>query len=361
MAKTVDPTVVIMSASLAPTVENSERATTDVSFLQQMYANGARPFFDVLSANAYGLRNGPDDFRFNRQDDVNFSRPVLLRDIMVQNGDSSKPIWASEIGWDALPANWSQLPLLFGSVSRQLQAEYTVRAYERAAEQWPWMGVMAVWHFRKVQLSDAQQQDYYFDLVSTEWQPEPIYSALKNLIARPPIVHRGYHQQDFYGLQWTSDWRQVADPRSSLGQSRVSSAPGATVSFDLDATWLDLVTLTGPTQGKLAVTIDGTPYGANRLSVVNRVAVLPLASSTEQWQVRQPIADGLGPGVHHVVIRVLDGNSSIDAIVADRESPRDVLFWKVTGIAIGLAIFAGTWLRARLGLSTSAVVNGDSA
>ena len=66
-AKAADPNVVILSASLAPTIENSDRAISDVTFLQKMYDAGASPYFDVLSANAYGLRNGPDDWRFNRQ------------------------------------------------------------------------------------------------------------------------------------------------------------------------------------------------------------------------------------------------------------------------------------------------------
>src|SRR5262249_41144073 len=39
-AKAIDPSVVIISASLAPTIENSDRATTDVSFLQRMYDAG---------------------------------------------------------------------------------------------------------------------------------------------------------------------------------------------------------------------------------------------------------------------------------------------------------------------------------
>ena len=335
-AKAADPNVVILSASLAPTIENSDRATTDVSFLQQMYDDGASPFFDVLSANAYGLRNGPDDFRFNRLDDVNFSRPVLLREIMVQNGDSAKPIWASEIGWDALPADWSELPLLFGSVSRQLQAEYTVRAYQRAAEQWPWMGVMAVWHFRKAQPADAKQQDYYFDLVSTDWKPEPIYYAIKALTSEPPVLHRGYHPPSSWELHWSDGWQLVADPATPFGQTNVTATTSSTVTFDLDGTWLDLVTPTGPSWGHLAVSIDGNPYAANRLPIINGVARLSLNTPADQPALRQPIADGLGPGSHHVVVRALDGRIGIAGLVTDRESPRTVLLWKVFGTLIGL-------------------------
>ncbi len=348
-AKQVDPTVVILSASLAPTIENSDRAISDVSFLQGMYDAGARPYFDVLSANAYGLRNGPDDWRFNRSDDVNFARPVLLREIMVRNGDSGKPIWASEIGWNSLPSDWNQLPLLFGSVPRDVQAEYTVRAYQRAAEQWPWMGVMAVWHLRKVHPEDTQLQDYYFDLVSFDWQPEPVYTALAQLATSPPVLHRGFHQEDHWTLHWSAGWDHVAESRASLGALAVSHTPGATLSFDVDASWLDLVTVVGPAEGELAVTIDGTPFKANRLPVRDGVAVLNLAAPTEQWQVHRPIADALGPGPHHVELRVRRGPIAIDGVVADRESPRSVLFWELSGAVVGIGAIASAFRRQRRG------------
>lgn len=340
-AKAIDPSVVILSAPLAPTIENSPRATSDVSFLQGMYQAGARPYFDILSVNAYGLRNGPDDFRFNRTDDVNFARPVLLREIMVNNNDANKPVWASEIGWNSLPPNWPEQPI-FGSVSRELQAEYTVRAYQRAAEQWPWMGLMAVWHFRKVSAAATRNQDYYFDLVTYDWKLEPIYNALKSYMTAPPVVYRGFHQEDLWSLTWGPGWKRVADAGASLGHLNQTDTSGATLSFNLDASWLDLVTPVGPNQGTLEVTIDGSPLRANRLPLVDGRALLNLASAAPGMQTRQPIADELGPGIHHVVIRVRNGSVAIDGLVADRESPRDRLYWHLGGTILGLTVLGWT-------------------
>src|SRR5205814_2582910 len=139
----------------------------------------------------------------------------------------------------------------------------------------------------------------------------------------------------------------LADPRASLGQIATGDAAGADLSFDLDASWRDLVTPVGPQWGRLTVTIDGEPLKANRLPIARGEAVLNLASADERWQVRQPIADGLGPGVHHVRIQVLDGHVGIDGIVADRESPRDVLLWQITGGAIGLGMLAARVVHGR--------------
>ena len=52
-------------------------------YFQQMYDAGAKDYFDIMSVMAYGLRSGPDDRRLTLQD-VNFSRPLLVREIMVR-------------------------------------------------------------------------------------------------------------------------------------------------------------------------------------------------------------------------------------------------------------------------------------
>lgn len=351
-AKEVDPSVVILSAALAPTIQNDQTAMPDTVFLQKMYDAGARPYFDVMSTNAYGLRDGPDDWRLNQTNDVNFSRPILLRQIMVRNGDASKPIWASEIGWNSLPANWSKthpnsVPI-WGSVSRALQAEYTVRAYQRAAEQWPWMDIMAVWQFRMVYPQNRDSQQYYFDMVSVNWKLEPIYYALQKLMLSPPVIYRGYHQEDDWALTWKGPWHEVSNKRASLGKLKITAQAGAELDFNLQASWLDLVTPVGPQWGKLAITIDGQPLKANRLPIQDGHAVLNLQSSTERWQVRQPIADGLGPGVHHVQIRVLSGKVGIDGIIANSPSPKVQLFDGATGVIIGLGTLGvAIWRRPR--------------
>ncbi|MGH2461907.1 MAG: cellulase family glycosylhydrolase [Chloroflexota bacterium] len=349
-AKEVDPSVVILAAALAPTIQNDSQAMPDTSFLQKMYEAGAGRSFDVMSANAYGLRDGPNDWRLQQTNDVNFARPVLLREIMVRNGDAGKPIWASEIGWNSLPSNWSEThpkeTPLWGSVSRALQAAYTVSAYQRAAEQWPWMGLMAVWHFRMVHPSDANTQQYYFDMVSVDWQAEPIYFALQRLMTSTPVLYRGYHQEDDWALAWSPGWEDVSDPRASLGHLKEAATNGSEVSFDLNANWLDLVVPTGPGWGKLAVTIDGLPFAANQLPIEHGQAILDLHGSVERWQVRRPIAAGLGPGVHHVQIRALSGRVGIDGIVADAFSPQENLYLSVLLGAIGLVVFGLTvWRR----------------
>lgn len=180
--KRVDPGAVVLSASLSPTIEESDRALNELVFLQRMYDAGAAAYFDVLSVQAYGLRNGPDDHRLELGD-VNFSRPMLMRELMVRNGDAAKAVWASEVGWNSQPESVSAAPT-FGRVSEELQARYTVRALERARTEWPWMGVMNIWFFRRPHQDEWDQPFFYFRMVDPDFTPRPVWWAVRDYAHR---------------------------------------------------------------------------------------------------------------------------------------------------------------------------------
>ena len=67
-----------------------------------MYDAGAAPYFDIMAMQDYGLWSGPTDRRMQPRV-MNFSRPQFVRDLMVANGDATKPIWISEMAWNAAP------------------------------------------------------------------------------------------------------------------------------------------------------------------------------------------------------------------------------------------------------------------
>lgn len=180
--KRVDPDALVLSASLSPTIEASDRALNELIYLQRMYDAGAARFFDIMSVQAYGLRNGPDDRRLELGD-VNFSRPTLIRELMVRNGDAAKPIWASEVGWNSQPESVKAEPN-FGRVSEALQARYTVRALERARTEWPWMGVMNLWFFRRPHQDEWEQPFFYFRLVDPDFTPRPVWWAVRDYAHR---------------------------------------------------------------------------------------------------------------------------------------------------------------------------------
>ncbi|MHB8627288.1 MAG: hypothetical protein ACYDBJ_28025 [Aggregatilineales bacterium] len=177
--KAIDPTIVIISGALAPTDELNTRNLNEFIFLQRMYDAGAAKCFDILGAQGYGLRTGPADHRL-RSTDTNFGRNLWLRDLMLANKDGNKPIWIGEMGWNPVPNDPSIADrLYYGQVTDEQAARYAVEAYQRARAEWPWVGVVSYWFFKRASDSDKDQSPYYFRLVDPDFTPRPAYNAIK--------------------------------------------------------------------------------------------------------------------------------------------------------------------------------------
>src|SRR5450759_2766213 len=104
-----------------------------------MYDAGAAPYFDIMAMQDYGLWSGPTCRRLQPRL-MNYGRPQFVRDLMVSNGDAGKPIWISEMAWNAVPDKVEDKR--FGQVSLEQQAGYEPLAYQRALAEWPWAGVI---------------------------------------------------------------------------------------------------------------------------------------------------------------------------------------------------------------------------
>ena len=179
-AKEADPEVVILSAPLAITLEDASMRGNhnDLVFLEQMYEAGAGEFFDILSSNAFGLDRPPEDPP--GPDTLNFRRVELQREIMERYGDAAKPVWINEYGWNAAPASFPEEHLTWERVTEEQQAEYTVQGIAWARAHWPWLGVVNIWYFRQVGDIPPDRPTYYFALVDPEFNPRPVYEALRN-------------------------------------------------------------------------------------------------------------------------------------------------------------------------------------
>lgn len=344
-AKQADPNAVILCAALAPTIEESWRALNEQIYFQQMYDAGAKEFFDIMSVMAYGLRSGPDDRRLALQD-VNFSRPLLVREIMVRNGDASKPIWASEIGWNTQPESVKAEPV-FGRVSEDLQARYTVRGLQRAAEEWPWMGVMNLWFFKRADDREKDQPFYYFRMAEPDLTPLPVYHAVKEWGTRSPTVYRGHSQENHWALIYRGEWTRIAQPQAGLGQMHVTGQIGASVSFQFHGTDLALAAPRSPSLGKAYVKLDGAPEKANLLPRDSSgKAFIDLSSPVDNWQQQIPVATGLSNGPHRLELEAA-GAFALDGILVEVREP----FWREwAGVAAGttfLVILLGLGLTIR--------------
>jgi hypothetical protein len=187
--KAVDPSISVISATLAQTIELSDANLNDLVFLQRMYDAGAARCFDILGAQGYGLFSGPTDRRM-RPTVINFSHVLWLRDMMIANGDAAKPIWIGEVAWNPVPDEATtpgiQDRLRYGQVTEEQAARYAVEAYQRARDEWPFVGVMCYWFFKNADDHEKNQSQYYFRMLDPDFTPRPVYDAIKNYATRKP-------------------------------------------------------------------------------------------------------------------------------------------------------------------------------
>ncbi len=330
--KAVDPDAIVVMGALAATIELdrvrryapdgqliSPGGLSDVLFLQQMYDAGAAPYFDVLAMQGYGLWSGPTDRRMQARV-LNFSRPLYIRDVMVRNGDAHKAIWLSELGWNTTPPD-SGIPPVYGQVSLEQQARYTVLAYERMQKEWPWLGVGFYWFFKQ---ADDRERDsnpqYYFRMVEPDFTPLPVYHALQAKTAEPAVMYRGRHQAGHWAVQYEGDWQVVDQPPASFGQALRGQAD-STARFTFEGSQLSIVAA-GP--GRLQVQVDDRP--AEALSLGHGFA-------------RHPIATDLPNTAHRVRLVVLDGPVWVDEYIVENRPSR--LLKRLGSGAMVLAALAG--------------------
>jgi O-antigen ligase len=321
----------ILLAGLAPTVESGPRNLSEVRFLEQLYAAGAAPFFDIVAGKPYGFHTGPDDRRTD-ESVLNFSRLILLRDVMVAHGDAHKAIWASHWGWNALPPGWAGKSSLWGQTDEVTQAKLTVAALERARDEWAWVGALILEHFQPAVPPDDAH--WGFALIDQDDQPRPVYDAVATWATALPdgAPVGGYPALN----RWTTyegDWQL-----GMLGADTTSD--GDHVSFRFVGTSVALTVRRGPYRGFLYVTVDDSP--ANRLprDKVGRAYVVLYDKNSAIATV--PLATDLPRGPHTVEI-VASGGQGQWALVDWRVGAKPVnnayrwQLFALTAVGLGLS------------------------
>ena len=175
--KATDPSVKVMAAPLAITLEENINLS-ELTYLDQMYKAGAKDYFDIMPANAYGLEFPPEAAPDPKV--LNYRRVELLHNVMVQNGDTNKAVWFNEYGWNASPPSMPADKLTWRRVTEKQQADWTVQGIDYAKKNWPWSGVIFVWFFRQVGDIPDDASEQYFQMVTKDFVEKPVYTELKD-------------------------------------------------------------------------------------------------------------------------------------------------------------------------------------
>ncbi len=298
--RAVNPNARIVLAALAPTVEQGGVNPAPQVYLRRLYELGGRDAFDVAAAKPYGFDYPPDDRRVD-PGLLNFSHVILLREEMIAQGDGNKAIWLTQFGWNALPDGWQGEPSIWGNVSAAEQADYTARAVERAAREWPWAGAMFIETLQPATYPEDGR--WGFALVDAAGRPRPVYTAFVKALQSAQTAPRAqsfvHVVADALGAHYAPNPLATFSEGWRFGElgADIPERPDARVTFTFNGDSLALIVRRDNYRAYTFVTIDGQP--ANRLPVEARGAYLVMTSPDLQPAIDTlPVADGLGAGPH---------------------------------------------------------------
>jgi len=189
--KEADPDAIVISAGLTPTGTWSDEAMPDTEYLEQMYQAGFQNFCDMVGLHAAGFKAppeiSPDEVVANPDKYGNhrffcFRHVEDMREIMERHRDSGRRVVILEFGWTLDPRPDS--PFHWHAVSEQEQADYIVRAYRYATENWqPWIALMSLIYIADEDWTE-EREEYWWAITEPSY-PEaslrPAYRALQGM------------------------------------------------------------------------------------------------------------------------------------------------------------------------------------
>lgn len=361
-AKEANPNVWVLSAPLAITLGQPHPepgkwiSMSDLQFLEEMYRAGAKDYFDIYSANAFGMDRPPEDPPDPKA--LNFQRVLLQRRIMEQHGDGNKPIWFNEYAWNAAPESMPADQLIWMRVTEKEQAEYTLRGIELARREWPWAGVFMIWYFRQVGHIPPDRADYYFRMVDPDFTPRMLYFAVKDATASEEPPGPGLYQETNPHIETFGRWQNVIDKSALAGAFIRSATPGDGLTFTFQGEAVDLLTRRWMGSGRLLLSLDG--HSVSGLPTNEEgVSYVELYNVTLDTRARVPLVRNAGSG-EHVLRLTVASTTAADAIgkecivdgfevLVGNSAGALLLPLALGGVALILNIWAlwRTWRRVR--------------
>lgn len=327
--KAAAPGSLVLTASLAPTLETGGANLSDIEFLDRLLAAGAGGWFDAVALAPYGFDQPPAAAA--APDRLNYRRAELLHAVLARHGLAAVPLWIAPAGWSA-PLTASTTPAAWPAVSEKEQATFTAQALA-LAQRWPWLHG---WLWAGLQPLAPDDPQAGFALRTPDGAERPVVAALAQVAAAPhDVLLPGRHRPSAAPLHYSGDWRftsLAADP---------GRTPDAALTFRMAGRRLDLEVQRGPFWAYLVVTVDGQPANAlPRDEQGNAVLILhdPLAA-----RLRVTAADHLAPGEHTVTLRPVGGWGQWPLLALTvHEDPSAPAWMRALGwLLLGVGLLAG--------------------
>ena len=193
--KAAYPSMIVIAGALTPTGAPAPLAMDDIAYLNGMYQHGLKNYCDAVGMHPSGF-NVPPSLRhteacnFIQQSNSSFRGPCDVvhhswsfrttvedyRQVMVNNGDAGKKLWATEFGWAAGGA-YADGYGYANDNSFEEQAAWTVEAYQFMKNS-GYVGGAFLWNLNFRVVADRTEKAQW-GIVTNAWQPLPAYNALK--------------------------------------------------------------------------------------------------------------------------------------------------------------------------------------
>lgn len=169
--KAVDSSVPVISAGLGAVTDYGKVTMSPVTFVTQMYAAGAKNYFDALAYHPYQYTLKFSDGIPVANSPVN--QLMQIRQIMITNGDAGKKIWATEYGEPT------------SMTDEAGQKAFITDMYTKWQEM-PYTGPLMIYTTRDRDTSSTNQDDT-FGVFKSDWTAKQAQQALQFAIpAGPP-------------------------------------------------------------------------------------------------------------------------------------------------------------------------------
>jgi hypothetical protein len=164
--KAVAPSALVITGGTSPAADTSN-SYDDVTWVQDMYADGAQGYFDALGDHPYTYPTPPDSVTLGSAWSEMSQTSPSLRSLMAAHGDSAKKIWITEYG---APTNGTSQ-----NVSDTEEGNEIVQAMAQA-KQLGWIGSVYIYTWE-----DTSQ--WGFGLLAGDGTQKPAYAAVAGALS----------------------------------------------------------------------------------------------------------------------------------------------------------------------------------
>ena len=166
-----DPSAIVVSGGLSPAATDDGNIDPR-EFLQAMYANGAKGYFDALGHHPYCFPSAPGDAESWSAWYQMYGTSTSLRGTMVANGDGGKKIWGTEFGY---PTNGPSGTY----VSEAAHAQHITKAYELFGS-YSWAGPLFTYASRDKGTDTSSRYNFY-GLTRFDFSLKPAFASFQDL------------------------------------------------------------------------------------------------------------------------------------------------------------------------------------